>query len=264
MAGEAPCCGGPEGEHRLQIIGVLDLLGGRAVHARAGARDRYAPVQHAAGQQIEPGNPMALATIYIDALGISQVYVADLDAILYGRPQDELTASLASLHAPLWVDAGLRSVGDARRAIAAGASRAIVGLETLPSLAVLAGICDAVGAGRVAFSLDLRDGRPIVADGAGLGDRSPEEIAGLAAMSGADTLIVIDLARVGTNRGLDDEVLKRVHGAAPHMDIVAGGGIRGWDDLVRAAEAGCSAALVATALHDGRVGASEIVKAQRL
>ena len=240
------------------------MLGGRAVHARAGARDRYAPVQHAAGRQIDPGNPAALARIYIDVLGMSQIYVADLDAILYERPQDELTASLAALHASMWLDAGLRSVEHARRAIALGADRAIVGLETLPSFAVLAGICDTLGRDRVAFSLDLRDGRPIVAGGAGLDDRSPEEIAGLAAMSGANTLIVIDLARVGTNRGLDDESLKRVHGAVPHLSIVAGGGIRGWDDLVRAAEAGCSAALVATALHDGRVGASEIMKAQSL
>src|SRR5678816_3595315 len=38
--------GAYRGEPRLQIIGVLDLLGGLAVHARAGARDRYAPVQN--------------------------------------------------------------------------------------------------------------------------------------------------------------------------------------------------------------------------
>ena len=76
---------------RLQIIGVLDLLGGRAVHARGGARDRYAPVQNAAGWPIDPGNAQTLAEIYTDVLGISEIYAADLDAILDQQPQDEVT-----------------------------------------------------------------------------------------------------------------------------------------------------------------------------
>ena len=75
---------------------------------------------------------------------------------------------------------------------------------------------------------------------------------------------MIDLARVGTGRGIDVDLLSRIHSAAPGLNLVAGGGIRGWDDLVQVAKAGCSAALVATALHDGRIGAAEISEAQKL
>ena len=267
------------GAPRLQIIGVLDLLGGRAVHARAGARDRYAPVQNAAGWPIDPGNAQTLAEIYTDVLGLSEIYAADLDAILNERPQEEVTRGLASLKAPLWLDAGVRSVDDARRAIALGARRVIVGLETLPSFDVLSEICAAIGSDRVAFSLDLRDGQPIVTNRArdddararghgtrrrGHGTRRPEEIASLAAIAGAGTLIVIDLARVGTGRGIDVDLLSRIRSATPGPSLVAGGGVRGWDDLVQVANAGCSAALVATALHDGRVSAAEIAEAQKL
>jgi phosphoribosylformimino-5-aminoimidazole carboxamide ribotide isomerase len=254
-----------KGDYRLQIIGVLDLLGGRAVHARAGARDRYTPVQNAAGWPIDPGNAQTLAEIYTDVLGIAEIYAADLDAILSQRPQEEVTRGLAALKAPLWLDAGIRSVDDARRAIALGASRVIVGLETLPSFDVLSDICAEVGGDRVAFSLDLREGQPIVINRARVdGAQSPEEIASLAAMSGASTLIVIDLARVGTVRGIDVGLLSRIHSAAPTPGLVAGGGVRGWDDLVQIAKAGCNAALVATALHDGRISAAEISEAQKL
>jgi phosphoribosylformimino-5-aminoimidazole carboxamide ribotide isomerase len=235
------------------------------VHARAGARDRYAPVQNAAGWPIDPGNARTLAEIYTDVLGISEIYAADLDAILNQRPQDEVTRGLASLKAPLWLDAGVKSVEDARRAVALGASRVIVGLETLPSFDVLSDICAAVGSDRVAFSLDLRDRQPIFTAGARVdGVRSPEEIADLAAISGASALIVIDLARVGTGRGLDIDLLSRIHSAAPRPSLVAGGGVRGWDDLVQVAKAGCDAALVATALHDGRISATDIAAAQNL
>ena len=250
---------------RLQIIGVLDLLGGRAVHARAGARDRYAPVQNAAGWPIDPGNAQTLAEIYTEVLGIPEIYAADLDAIRDQKPQDEVTKGLASLRAPLWLDAGIRSVDDARRAIDLGARRVIVGLETLASFEVLAHICTWVGRDRVAFSLDLREGQPLVMDGARLDEaRSPEEIAERAVVSGVSTLIVIDLARVGTGRGIDVDLVNRIHSAVPGLTLVAGGGVRGWDDLVQVAQAGCSAALVATALHDGGIGAAEISEARKL
>ena len=266
--------GAYRGEPRLQIIGVLDLLGGLAVHARAGARDRYAPVQNAAGWPIDPGNARTLAEIYTDVLGISQIYAADLDGILHRRPQDDMTRGLASLTAPLWLDAGIRSVDDARRAIALGVSRVIVGLETLPSFDLLSDICAAVGGDRVAFSLDLHDGQPLITSGddaarvdnsARVGDaQTPEEIAALAAISGANTVIVIDLARVGTGRGIDVDLLSRIRSAVPGPSLVAGGGVRGWDDLVLVARTGCDAALVATALHTGAISAEQIAAAATL
>ena len=241
------------------------------MHARAGARDRYAPVQNAAGWPIDPGNARTLAEIYTDVLGISQIYAADLDGILHQRPHDDVTRGLASLSAPLWLDAGIRSVDDARRAIALGVSRVIVGLETLPSFDLLSDICAAVGGDRVAFSLDLRDGQPILTGDTRLDDaarvddaKTPEEIANLAAISGANTVIVIDLARVGTSRGIDVDLLSRIRSAVPGPRLVAGGGVRGWDDLVLVARAGCDAALVATALHTGTISAEQIAAAATL
>jgi phosphoribosylformimino-5-aminoimidazole carboxamide ribotide isomerase len=249
----------------VRVIGVIDVRGGRAVHARAGVRERYAPVQNAAGQPIDSGNVQTLARVYTDILGIQEIYAADLDAILDHRPQEHVTRELASLGAPLWLDAGIRSIDDARQAIALGVRRAIVGLETLPSFEVLSDICAAVGSDRLAFSLDLRDGQPMVVNGALVaGPPSAEEIARLAVTAGTNTLIVIDLARVGTGRGIDIDLLGRIRSASPGLSLVAGGGINGWDDLVQVANAGCSAALVATALHDGRIGAAEISAAQRL
>jgi phosphoribosylformimino-5-aminoimidazole carboxamide ribotide isomerase len=249
----------------VRIIGVIDLLGGRAVHARAGARDQYVPVQHAAGWPIDAGNARTLAEVYTDVLGIPEIYVADLDAILNRRPQEEVTRGLTSLNARLWLDAGVRSVDDARRAIDLGASRVIVGLETLPSFDVLANICAEIGNDRVAFSLDLRDGQPILANGTHADRaRSSEEIVSLAVATGVSTVIVIDLARVGTGRGIDVDLLIRIHAAIPESTLVAGGGVRGWNDLVQMAKAGCSAALVATALHDGRISAAQVSEARQL
>jgi phosphoribosylformimino-5-aminoimidazole carboxamide ribotide isomerase len=264
----------------VRIIGVVDLLGCRAVHARAGTRESYAPVRVTAGAALEPGDALALAGWYVDVLVLRELYVADLDAILdRGHAetrldrgagtadcgsQDTLVAAVAALGAPLWLDAAVSSTDRARHALGLGAWRIVVGLETLPSFRALEEVCTAVGGERVAFSLDLRDGHPVVPS-AGIAPGEPAHVvARRAADAGAAAVMVIDLARVGTGAGLDLGLIGRVRKAAPDVSLLAGGGIRGLGDLARLADSGCDGALVATALQDGRIGGAELAVAQRL
>ncbi len=254
----------------MRVIGVVDLAAGRAVHARGGLRDRYAPVLAVAGSPIEPGGALALARVYVDRLGVTELYVADLDAIQGGRSHDILVADVAALGAPLWLDGGVSSADRAHHALSLGAARVIVGLETLSSFGALKTICEAVGGDRVAFSLDLRDGEPVVSP------RAPIETMSETVMSRRTwrprarrtrvlgRLIVIDLARVGTGAGLDLALISRVREAVPGVMLVAGGGVRGLEDVRRLADAGCDGALVASALHDGQLGAAEVATARRL
>ena len=257
----------------MQVIGVVDLLGGRAVHARAGTRESYAPVATIAGLRIEPGDAMAVARAYVDRLGLTELYAADLDAIL-GRVEDAgrtspgtVVATVAALGAPLWLDAGVTTAEGARHALGVGAAHVVVGLETLSSFDALAEICTAVGGDRIAFSLDLRNGEPIIGTGVsnGIPPGEPAQVlAARAADSGASAVIVIDLARVGTGTGLDLGLIARVRTAAPRLTLLAGGGVRGLEDMARLADVGCDGALVATALHDGRLGVAEVAAARRL
>jgi phosphoribosylformimino-5-aminoimidazole carboxamide ribotide isomerase len=241
----------------------VDLLSGRAVHARAGQREHYQPVSEVAGSFIESGRAAAVARAYVERLGLKQLYVADLDAIL-GRPaQEPLVGELVTFGVPLWLDAGATTLASARRALGLGAQRVVIGLETLTSFGSLREICDGVGVGRVAFSLDLRMGEPMVS-GVGIPAReSPQDLLARAVEAGADAVIVIDLARVGTGQGIDWELITRLRRAAPVVTLLVGGGVRSLDDLLRLSDAGCDGALVATALHEGRLTAGDVEIAHR-
>lgn len=247
----------------MRVVGVIDLLRGRAVHAVAGRRDAYQLVRSVAGTTIGSGDAIALARAYVERLHIAELYAADLDAILGRPPQDTVVAAVAAVGVPLALDAGVSSAGNARRALALGATRVVVALETLPSYEALGEICAALGSERVAFSLDLRDGEPVVPDHGVRAGEPADVIAARARDAGAGSLIVIDLARVGTGRGLDFELIARVRTAAPELTLLAGGGVRSLDDLKRLADAGCDGALVASALHDGRIGADDVAAANR-
>src|SRR5262245_35155736 len=201
------------------VLGVLDLLNGRAVHARAGARQHYGPVRNVAGVSIEDGDALAIAQAYRGNLALTELYAADLDAIMGRRPQDRLVASLAAT-GPLWLDAGVSSVDRARHALTLGAARVIVGLETLESWEALRAICSSVDGERVAFSLDMRNGAPLRRAASGSND--PADDAARAVDAGVQSIIVIDLARVGTGAGLDMDLITRVRAAAPDVTLLAG------------------------------------------
>jgi len=258
----------------MRVVGVLDLAGGRAVHAAGGDRGRYEPVTTVAGVRLDAGDALAVARTYLDALDLTELYVADLDAIearsrtvrdapatLETPSQDKVVTAIAALGATLWLDAGVTSARDATQARDLGASKVVVGLETLPSYDALSEVCSVAGTD-AAFSLDLRNGVPVVAAGFRHGE-SAEVIAARAAGCGAASIIVIDLARVGSGAGLDLGLIARLRAAAPDVSLFAGGGVRGGDDLARLAGVGCDGALVATALHDGRLTANDVRAARQ-
>jgi phosphoribosylformimino-5-aminoimidazole carboxamide ribotide isomerase len=237
----------------MRVIAAIDLIGGLAVHARGGRRDLYAPVRAVAGMAIPDGDAPALARAYIDRLGIRELYVADLDGLSGRSPQDALVATLAAAATTTLVDAGVSSVSRAREVSALGVVRPIVALETLSSARVLDDICRSIGGARVAFSLDLRSGAPLTADGR-LAGQPAEAIAARAAEAGVGTIIVIDLARVGARIGPDFALIEHVRAAAPTVTLLAAGGVRDAADVARLSACGGDGAIVATALLEGRLG----------
>jgi phosphoribosylformimino-5-aminoimidazole carboxamide ribotide isomerase len=239
-----------------RLVAVIDLLGGRAVHAQRGVRETYAPVNVATGTRVD-GDPLALARVYVEQLDVRELYVADLDAIRGGLDAMNAAtiAGISTLGAGLWVDAGVSTLGAARAVLAAGASMVVVGLETLTSFFELTAICEEVDGRRIAFSVDLRNGQPITRPDVAHVGWPPERVAEEAVAAGVGTVIVLDLARVGTDAGVDTALLRRIRAAEPNVALFAGGGVRDQVDLDTLAEMGCDGALVATALLSGAIRA---------
>jgi phosphoribosylformimino-5-aminoimidazole carboxamide ribotide isomerase len=248
----------------MQIIPVLDIAGGIAVHAQAGERTRYAPLQ----SELAPasvGDPLAVLRAFHSSLGIHQCYVADLDAIQGGAVQRTLLRELAEFHTgfagALMVDAGTHLPEGALEVLSCGASEVVVGLETLQAFFDLENIISVVGTSRVVFSLDLRLGNPILhpamQDARGAGPE-PVSLAEQAAAQGASAILILDLGRVGTGCGVDLGLLESLRRRLPAVRLLAGGGVLTRVDLERMRDGGCDGALVASAIHTGRLTAADL------
>jgi phosphoribosylformimino-5-aminoimidazole carboxamide ribotide isomerase len=245
------------------VIAVLDLLGGKVVRGVAGRRHEYRPIQSTLTRDTSPAR---VAAALVDALPIHDLYVADLDAIAGGEPNWDAYHALAALKVSLWIDAG---TGDAVRCrslsqFSAGkrsTPRVVVGLESLDRPAALQETFAELGAERAVFSLDMKHGMPLCHPEA-WNNATAESVAQQAVSTGFRRIIVLDLAHVGTGSGAATAALcRRLHAALPHVELISGGGVRCLADLHDLAEAGCSAALVASALHDGRLTAADLEQA---
>ncbi|MGD0043720.1 MAG: HisA/HisF-related TIM barrel protein, partial [Isosphaeraceae bacterium] len=76
---------------------------------------------------------------------------------------------------------------------------------------------------------------------------------------GVCRLLLLDLARVGTGRGTGTgELLVRLRESRPLVEVSVGGGISGIEELFAVRTAGAAAALIGSALHDGRIGRKQL------
>jgi phosphoribosylformimino-5-aminoimidazole carboxamide ribotide isomerase len=237
----------------MRVIPVIDLKSGAAVHAMRGERERYRPLR---SKIVAGSDPVQVARAVREGLGLEELYVADLDAIAGGPGHGEVVAALAR-EGPVMVDAGAADTAAVGRLLDLGAARVVIGTETLASPAALERLRAGCPDAPLVLSLDVRAGRVLSPDPelARLG--AAEALARLA-HAGVREVIVLDLARVGSGAGPDVALVGELSARFPELELLAGGGVRDVADLRALAQAGAAGALVATALHDGEIGAGAL------
>ncbi|MBC8116698.1 MAG: hypothetical protein H7062_20070 [Candidatus Saccharimonas sp.] len=237
----------------MAILPVLDLLDGRVVRGVAGRRNEYRPLR---SKLAETAVPLDVARALRTEFSFQNLYVADLDGILHRHPNWTAYRQLIDDGFMLLVDAGIRNVETAGRMRGLGVE-VVIGLESTPTpehIAHLAAACEVA-----TFSLDLQAGVPLLAEGAIGWSHDPREIVRQAVGCGISRLIVLDLADVGMGGGArTGSLCGSILSDFPGLHLTCGGGVRGIEDLQNWRALGAKQVLVASALHDGRLSASDL------
>lgn len=224
-----------------RLIPVIDVLYGVVVRAVGGRRSRYRPLSSPLCPSAEP---RAVADALRQAVGGDELYVADLDAIMSERSASTVGGLLADLNRRVLLDA-------AGRVPVPPPGREVLSVEARLSEDRYR---EHARTPRAVFSVDLFEGR-LVEGWQRWGVDSAWAVGDLIRIAygfGYRSFIVLDLASVGRgDGGRTDEVLRAARTAYPDVELIAGGGVRGRDDVARLGAAGADAVLVASALHDG-------------
>ena len=223
----------------MQIIPVIDLLDGAIVHAKKGERQRYQPIK---SLLTSSHKPLDIVSALLDIYSFQQLYIADLNAIQ--KIENVYTTNFSVIeaiakrfpHLKLWIDAGVSNNTELNIWQKLDAT-IVLGTE---NFARLSNFLSLKNQPNLQFVLSL-DFMPH-------GYQGPKELLTNSEHWSQD-VIVMSLANVGVNQGMNIDLIKKVMAIAVGENVYAAGGIRHIEDLIRLKDLGVYGALVATALH---------------
>jgi phosphoribosylformimino-5-aminoimidazole carboxamide ribotide isomerase len=232
------------------IAPALDVLEGRCVRLAQGERERVI---------VEGGDPVEAAERFV-AEGAQLLHLVDLDGAFSGAPSQGLLGRIvaAAGDVPVQVGGGYRNLEAIDAALAAGASRVLVGTAAA-SPVFLNEAATRFGEGLV-VAVDVRDGRVALDGWTEATELTATELVRRCAEAGVARLLVTNVRRDGSLEGPDLELLQEVL-AASDLPVLAAGGISGVDDLRRLRELGCEGAVLGSALWLGRITLAEALLA---
>jgi len=230
----------------MNVVPVLDLKDGLVVLASGGHRDAYRPVDTPLCH--DPA-PAAVIGALLDVFPFTTVYIADIDAIT-GAGTNALSIrelADASPDVVFWIDSGFNDVSDLASFAGRKNIRPVIGSESLTSLEHYTALAAGMPFTGHVLSLDCKDGQEL----------GPPELIEQPELW-PDTVISMDLNRVGADRGPNDARLRRLQACREDIAVAAAGGVRGLDDLRMLAAQGTDHVLIATALHEKKLVRSDI------
>lgn len=232
----------------MNVIPVLDLKQGLVVLAAGGRRDAYRPVDTPLCADPEPAAVVAaLRTLY----PFTTFYIADLDRIMDRGANDAVVMALARQlpAAEFWLDGGFATRADVKPFAHLTNIRFVIGSETLSSLAHYMQLRAAPEFTHHILSLDRKNDVEL----------GPAELIARPELW-PDTVISMDLNRVGENRGPNRARLHALRAYRDDIEFAAAGGVRGIEDLRQLRADGIAHALIATALHQKTLGPRELAE----
>lgn len=229
----------------MQIIPVIDLKNGIVVHARQGNRDQYAPVK---SKICTSADIFEVIDVFSCLFHFQTIYIADLNAITQQSHNAELISDVLKKYPDItfWIDGGYPLCNNIFQQF--NNFLPVLGSESFQE----ENLCD-INKFNNHFILSL--------DYSMTGELGAKTL-----FSNQDfwpeQIIIMCLSKVGSNSGPDMDKLVNYRKNFPQQKIVASGGIRNCEDLIKLEQLGVRQALVATALHNGMIDLDDITNLQ--
>jgi phosphoribosylformimino-5-aminoimidazole carboxamide ribotide isomerase len=230
----------------MLLIPAVDLKNGRCVRLHQGRME---------AETIYSDDPVGVAQRWVEQ-GAQWLHVVDLDGAMAGEPRhlSVIERLVARAGVPIQVGGGVRSAEWVARYLGVGVARVIVSTLAVEQPALTAELCQRFP-GRIAVSLDARDGRVAVRGWRESATRDYLEVARQIEAYRPGVLIFTAIQRDGTLAGPDLPRLKALLAAAKTPVIAAGGigQLRHIRELLALRQAGLHGVIVGKALYDGSV-----------
>jgi phosphoribosylformimino-5-aminoimidazole carboxamide ribotide isomerase len=232
----------------MLLIPAIDLCDGACVRLEQG--DFHKATEYAA-------DPLEVAQRFASN-GASWLHLVDLDGARGGtmRHLDVLRRIARGTDLMVEFGGGIRTIDAIERALAAGASRVVLGTAALESRALLEQVAKEFGS-QIVVGLDARDGLIATRGWLETSAIRVDDLASDVVSHGCRRIIYTDIATDGMLSGPNLVGLAAVIKAAG-VPVVASGGVATVTHLEALAEVGAEAAIVGKALYTGALPLSAL------
>jgi cyclase len=236
---------------KLRVIPCLDVKDGRVVKGV-----NFVSLRDA-------GDPVEQAAVY-DAAGADELTFLDITASHENRVTiyDVVSRTAARVFLPLTVGGGVRSTGDMRKLLLAGADKCSMNSAAIARPALIGEAAEKFGSQCVVVAVDARATGPGRWEVFTHGGRNPAGLDAVewcrqAASLGAGEILLTSMDRDGTGKGFDGDLLRAVC-AAVRVPVVASGGVGELRHFVEGAQAGATGLLAASVFHFGKFSIADV------
>ncbi len=239
---------------KLRVIPCLDVKDGRVVKGV-----NFVSLRDA-------GDPVEQAAIY-DAAGADELTFLDITASHEDRDTilDVVARTAARVFLPLTVGGGIRSIGDMRNLLLAGADKCSVNSAAVARPELVREAAEKFGSQCVVVAVDAKQVAPDRWDVFTHGGRRDTGIDAVAwcrrvTELGAGEILLTSMDRDGTGLGFDLALLRAVCGAV-RVPVIASGGVGTLAHFVEGARAGATGLLAASVFHFGVLSVAQVKRA---
>jgi phosphoribosylformimino-5-aminoimidazole carboxamide ribotide isomerase len=232
------------------LLPAIDIADGRAVRLVQGDFD---------AETVYADSPLEAARTWVEA-GARCLHVVDLDGARTGAPKSlhHVERIAGELGVPVQVGGGLRSVDAVRDALAAGATRVILGTAAFTDVDFLDEVVGDFG-DRVVVSVDTRGGLVSTAGWTQTTGLPANEVIARLQDRGVRSFVFTDVDRDGMLEGPDLDVVRRI-ASAVRGRFMYSGGIGRREDLAAIAalrQVNLTGVIVGKALYERRFTVAE-------
>jgi phosphoribosylformimino-5-aminoimidazole carboxamide ribotide isomerase len=236
------------------LLPAIDIRGGNAVRLEKGDFSK---------ETVYDADPLDAARKWVEA-GAQQLHVVDLDGAREGHPMnlDHLRRIATELDVPVQYGGGLRSFVDVRSALAAGASRVVLGTAAYSDIEFLEAVLAQWG-NRVVVAIDVREGYVSVAGWTERTLMPPDDVIRRMQTRGVKQFVYTNVDHDGMLDGPDLDEVRRM-GEVIRGRFLYSGGIASLDDLRALRElrlVNLAGVISGKALYEGRFTVGEAVEA---
>ncbi len=240
----------------MLVIPAIDLKAGRCVRLYQGDMDQAT---------IYSDDPVATALRW-QSEGAERLHLVDLDGAVSGAGVNTAVVEqiCQALTIPVQVGGGIRDLDAIERSLSRGVARVILGTVAYRQPEVVAAACQRFP-GHIAVGIDARAGKVAVQGWTEATGLEASVLARCCAGVGVSEIVYTDIARDGTEQGVNLEATLALARAVP-LPIVASGGVASVRDIERLASLeseGIVGVIIGRALYTGAVKLTEAIAIAR-